>query len=311
MGADIQADLLGTADGLVEEFGSERVRNVPVSEAAVIGAAVGAAMTGLRPIVDMIVSSFLWEAMDQLISQAAKSRYMFGGQARVPLVVRAGLMYGNADGAQHADRPYPTFMNMPGLKVIAPSTPIDVKGLLKAAIRDDDPVICFEDMTLWRTKGARATARQHRASGLVPDDEDFIIPLASADVKHEGNDVTLVAIAGAVPHALAAADSLAEEGISVEVVDPRTLVPMDRETIVDSVAKTGRLVVADPAHRTCSAASEIAATVAEEAFGSLRAPIRRVTMPDVHAPFSPALEPQLYPDVQKITTAIRDTLAYV
>jgi pyruvate dehydrogenase E1 component beta subunit len=206
------------------------------------------------------------------------------------------MFYAASSGAHHSDRPYPMFMNVPGLKIIVPATPYDVKGLLKTAIREDDPVLCFEDGTVAFHKGR------------VPMDE-HLIPLGQADVKREGQDVTVVAIAGAVNVALEAADRMGSEGISVEVIDPRTLVPLDKDTILASVDKTGRLVVVDPAHRTCSAASEITAIVAEEGFWSLRSPIIRVTTPDVQIPFSPALEQSLYPDVAGVISAVRRTFA--
>ena len=290
MGEDIQTGLFGATAGFIDEFGPERVRNTPISEVGFVGAAVGAAMTGLRPIVDMSISVFLYVAMDQVVSQAAKDTYLFGGQARIPLVIRSALFYGGSNAAHHSDRPYPMFMNVPGLKIITPSTPYDAKGLLKAAIREDDPVLCFEDSTLWYSKGP------------VPE-EEYVVPLGKADVKREGSDITIVAIAGSVPHALTAAKQLEGEGIAAEVIDPRTLVPLDWDTILSSVAKTGYLVVVDPAHTTCSAASEISAIVAEHGFADLRGSIARVTTPDVQIPFSPALERQLYPNAKKIVTA--------
>jgi pyruvate dehydrogenase E1 component beta subunit len=253
-------------------------------------------MAGLRPVVDMTIASFLYVAMDQFVSQVAKNRYMLGGRLDTPVVYRAAMFYRGATAAQHADRPYPMFMNVPGLKITLPATPADAKGLLKAAIRDPDPVIQFEDSLLWGAKGD------------VPEDEDLVVPLGVAAVRREGVDATVVALASAVRHALAAAETIAGEGASVEVIDPRTLAPLDWDTILASVRKTGRLVVVDPATRTCSAASEIAATVAEEAFDALRAPVRRVTTPDVHAPFSPALEAGLYPDEQTVTAALRGVL---
>ncbi|MBX5466362.1 MAG: alpha-ketoacid dehydrogenase subunit beta [Firmicutes bacterium] len=295
MGEDLESSVYGTTRGFTEEFGRERVRNTPLSENGFVGAAAGAAMVGLRPIVDINIASFMYVAMDQLVSIVAKATYMYGGQARVPLVIRAAMFYNGANAAQHSDRPYPMFMNMPGLKIIAPSSPYDIKGLLKTAIRDDDPVLCFEDATLWFTKEA------------VPE-EEYLIPLGQAAVKREGRDVTVVAVAGAVRQALDAAQVLAQEGISVEVVDPRSLVPLDVATILASVEKTGRLVVVDPAHQTCSAASEIAALVAERGFWSLSAPIVRVATPDVHVPFSPPLERQLYPTSERIVAAVRQTL---
>lgn len=257
-----------------------------------VGAAAGAAMTGLRPIVDLSYSSFLYMAMDQFVNQVAKNRYMFGGQASMPVVFRSAMFYGLNTGAHHSDRPYPMFMNVPGLKIIAPSTPTDAKGLLRSAIDSDDPVITFEACLLWGTKEE------------VSDDE-FWIPLGVARIAREGTDVTVVAISGSVPEALAAAADLELEGVSVEVIDPRTLVPLDRDAVLRSVAKTGRLVVAEPAHRTCGAAAEISAFVAEDAFDALRAPIIRVTAPDMQIPFSPALEKQMYPTRDSIGAAIR------
>jgi acetoin:2,6-dichlorophenolindophenol oxidoreductase subunit beta len=306
MGEDVRADILGTSAGFLDEFGPERVRNVPLSEAGFVGAAVGAALTGLRPIVDMMLSSFMYCAMDQFVSQAAKSRYMFGGQADIPVLYRAGMFYGGAEAAHHSDRPYSTFMTVPGLKIIVPSSPVDAKGLIKSAVRCNDPVLCFEDGSLWPTKGPVAVEGEALPTGEVPDDPDLLIPLGVADVKSPGDDVTVIAIAGSVPRAVEAAKIVAEEdGVSVEVIDPRTLVPMDWETILGSAARTGRVVVVDPAHRTCSAASEIAATIVEEVFDSLRAPVKRVVTPDVHIPFSPELEKYMYPTTETIVAAIR------
>lgn len=293
MGEDIRCNVFGTTTGFVEQFGEARVRDTPISENGFIGAAGGAAIVGMRPIVDATISSFLFPAMDQICSIIAKSRYIYGGQARLPLVIRSCLFYGNSNAAQHSDRPYPMFMNMPGLKIIAPSNARDMKGLLKAAVRSDDPVLSFEDSTCWNNKFE------------VPDDDDFIIPLGKGDVKREGTDITVVAIAGAVNIALKAAEQLAREGISLEVVDPRSLVPLDHDLILQSVRKTGRAICVDPAHKTCSAASEIAATIVENAFDALRAPVVRVTTPDTHLPFSPHIEKPLYPSVARIVDAAR------
>jgi pyruvate dehydrogenase E1 component beta subunit len=281
--------------GFVDEFGLDRVPVMPISEEGFTGAAIGAAMTGLRPIVDYTIANLMYVAWDQIVNHAAKNRYLFGGQASVPIVFRAAMKYANATAAQHSDRPYPQLMNVPGLKIIVPATPADALGLLKSAIRDDDPVVCFEPLVLWGTKGE------------VPDGE-HLVRLGKAARRREGTDVTVVAIGDAVPAALRAATGLAEEAIEVEVIDPRTLVPLDKQAILESVAKTGRLVVADPAHRTCGAAAEIAAIVAEEGFASLRAPIARVTAPDVHPPFSPALEPLMYPNAARISAAVRAVL---
>jgi acetoin:2,6-dichlorophenolindophenol oxidoreductase subunit beta len=278
--------------GFVDEFGPDRVPVMPISEEGFTGAAIGAAMTGLRPIVDYTIANLMYVAWDQIVNHAAKNRYLFGGQARVPVVFRAAMKYSNATAAQHSDRPYPQLMNVPGLKIVVPTTPADALGLLKSSIRDDDPVVFFEPLMLWGNKGE------------VPDG-DHLVPLGKASLRREGADVTVVAVADAVPAALRAAAGLAEEGIEVEVIDPRTLVPLDKAAILDSVAKTGRLIIADPAHKTCGAAAEIAAIVAEEGFASLRAPIRRVVAPDVHPPFSPALEPLMYPTADRIASAVK------
>lgn len=280
----------------IETFGTERVWNTPISENSVCGLAVGAAMTGMRPVVCLNIASFLYLASDQIINQASKLHYMTAGQMKVPVVFRCGLYYNSSIAAQHSDRCYPMFMNTPGLKVIAPASPADMKGLLKSAIRDDDPVLLFEDISLWTMKEE------------VSSDRDALVPIGQADIKHAGHDVTLVAIAGCMKPALAAAQALKEEGISVEVIDPRTLVPLDTETIFDSVAKTGRLIVMDNAPRTCNAAGEIAALVAEQAFEYLKKPILRLGPPDVHIPFSPALEKQLYPGKESVIEAVRSLL---
>ena len=275
---------------------AKRLRSTPISENSFCGIAVGAAMTGLRPIVDLTIASFAYLASDQIINQAAKLHYMTGGHARIPVVFRASMWHNGSNAAQHSDRPYPMFMNAPGLKIVAPATPADMKGLLKSAIRDDDPVMVFEDNDLWFRRGP------------CPADPDFLVPIGVADVKRAGSDLTIVSVAGCLPHALGAADALAAEGVAAEVIDVRTLVPLDRETILRSVAKTGRLVVVDYAHRTCGAAAEIAAIVAEDGFASLRRPIQRVTTPDVNIPFAPALEKPLYPSAARIAAAARRIL---
>jgi pyruvate/2-oxoglutarate/acetoin dehydrogenase E1 component/TPP-dependent pyruvate/acetoin dehydrogenase alpha subunit len=289
-GEDVRANLWG-GTAFAKEFPEDRVFDTPLSEAGFAGAAVGAAMTGMRPVVDMTIASFLYVAMDQFVSQAAKSRYMFGGQATIPVTFRSAMMYGINVGAHHSDRPYPMFMNVPGLKIATPASPFDAKGLVKAAIRDDNPVLVFEDVSLWFTT-------EH-----VPE-EDYIIPFGTADIKRRGSDVTIVAISGGVQAALQGADELAGRGISAEVVDPRTLVPLDERTILESVAKTGHLVVVDPAHQTCSAASEIAARVAEHGFRALRAPIARVTAPDTQIPFAPEMERPLFPNADRVVAAV-------
>jgi pyruvate dehydrogenase E1 component beta subunit len=299
MGQDLRSNIFGAAAGALEMFGPDRVRDLPLSEAASVGMAAGAAMAGLRPIVDLTVASFVFAAMDQFVSQVAKARYMFGGQARLPVVYRAALYYQGGTAGHHADRPYPMFMNVPGLKIIVPSTAPDLKGLLKSAIRDDNPVLCFEDANLWGRKGR----------GLIPSARDHLVPLGSAAIRRPGTDITIVGIGLGAVLAAEAAAALAAEGIEAEVVDPRTLVPMDWDTIYGSVRRTGRCVIVDPANRTCSAASEIAARLAEDCFSDLRAPVMRVTTDDMHVPYSPALEKQLYPSAAKVLAATRRALS--
>lgn len=295
LGEDVAWNALGTTGGFVEEFGADRVRNTPIAEAGFVGAAAGAAMVGMRPVVDLMIAPFVYVAFDQLVSIIAKSTYLYGGQARLPITLRAAMFYGGSMAAQHSDRPLSTIMTMPGLKLVAPTSPYDVKGLLTAAIRDDNPVVCLEDRNVWGV------------TGEVPDD-DYVIPFGQADVKRQGTDVTVVAVAGAVQPALAAAKTLAEDAISCEVVDPRSIVPLDIDTILRSLEKTGRLVVADPCHQMGSVASEIAALVAEHGFWHLQAPIVRVTAPHSHVPFSPVLEAGFYPDEERISTAVKKVL---
>ena len=293
MGESIRGGIYGVTGGLSQEF-DDRVIDTPLSENGFMGAAVGAAAVGMRPIVQSL-ASFMWVAMDQMVSQAAKMRFMFGGQVNLPIVYRWGMIYGANSAAHHTDRPYPMIMNMPGLKIVIPSSPADAKGLLKTSIRDNDPVMFFEDNSLTGIRGE-------------VDEGDYTVPLGVADVKHEGTDVTVVALSGMVLRAMAVAEALDEEDISVEVIDPRTLVPLDTKTILDSVEKTGRLVIVDPAHKSCSVASEISAMVAQEGFWSLQSPIQRVASLDCHFPFSPALESEVFPNEDKITDAIYTTL---
>jgi len=275
-----------------QELGAERIRNTPISEAAFIGAGIGAALTGMRAIVELGCCTFLYSAMDQIVNQAAKSRYMFGGQANIPLVIRMPVFSALSAAAHHSDRPWGLFAQAPGLKIIVPTTPYDIKGLLKAAIRDGNPILCFEECTF----GDQC--------GEVPD-EDYTVPIGVANVRHFGSDTTIVAVGSSVQHSLTAARLLEAEGISAEVIDIRTVVPLDRPTILESVAKTGRLVIVDPAPGTCSVASEIAATVAQELFECLKGPIVRVTAPDVPIPFSPALERLIYPTAESIAAAVQ------
>ena len=283
--------------GLVDEFGTERVLDTPISEPGFTGIAVGAAMTGMRPIVDIMFGDFSTLVMDQMVNQAAKIHYMFGGQVPFPILFRASVGGGGLVAAQHSQSPYSMFMNVAGLKMFLPSTPYDMKGLLKTAIRDNNPVISFESSRLMGRKGP------------VPE-EDYAIPFGQADVKREGSDVTVVALAWLVHEALAAAEELAKEGISVEIVDPRTLVPLDTGTIRDSVQKTGRLVIADEAGPTAGFSAEIAAIVTEDAatFARLKAPVKRVCALQVPIPYSPVLESAVFPDRNRISAGIREVL---
>ncbi|HEX6441945.1 MAG TPA: pyruvate dehydrogenase complex E1 component subunit beta [Stellaceae bacterium] len=282
---------------LLKEFGPERIKGTPIAEAAFTGMGIGAAGCGFRPIVDWRQVTFCFVAMDQIVNQAAKIHYMFGGQVPFPLLFRAGVGGGGRIAAQHSQSPYSMFMNVAGLKMFLPSTPYDIKGLLKTAIRDNNPVISFESNRLLGVKGA------------VPD-EEYTIPLGQADVKREGSDVTVVAVAWQVHEALAAADELAKNGVSVEVVDPRSLVPLDAETIRGSVRKTGRLVIADEAGPTCGFAAEVAAVVTEDAatFARLKAPVKRVCALQVPIPYSPVLEDHVFPNRTRIGAGIREVL---
>lgn len=277
LGEDVDRSTIGATKGLIEKYGANRVRNTPISEATFVGAAVGAAASGLRPFVDLMFSSFFYVALDQVGNQAARLRYMSGGQVELPLVYFAGTGPSGSAAAQHSENPHPILMHLSGLKVAFPSTPADARGLLLASIRDPNPVVFLLDLMLAGEKGPIS-------------EEPYEIPLGSAAVCREGIDVTVVALGSLVPKSLAVAEELEAEGVSVEVIDPRTLVPCDWEAILASVRKTGRIVVADPARRTCGAAAEIAAVVAERCWDDLRAPPRRVTWDDVPVPFSPVLE---------------------
>src|SRR5580692_11814832 len=282
---------------LLNEFGPERIKATPITEAAFTGMAIGAAGCGFRPIADWRQVTFCFVAMDQIVNQAAKIHYMFGGQVNFPLLFRAGVGGGGRIAAQHSQSPYSMFMNVAGLKMFLPSTPHDMKGLLKTAIRDNNPVISFESSRLMARKGP------------VPE-EDYTIPFGKADIKREGEDVTVVALAWLVHEALAAADELALEGISVEVVDPRTLVPLDKDTIRQSVQKTGRLVVADEAGPTAGFSAEVAAVATEDAetFARLKAPVKRVCALQVPIPYSPVLENHVFPNRNRIIAGIREVL---
>lgn len=286
----------GVTEGLLKEFGSERVRDTPISEQAIAGAAIGAALGGMRPVAEFQFFDFILLAMDQLINQAAKIHYMFGGAASVPMVVRGPAGSGTGAAAQHSQSLEALFTHIPGLKVVAPSTPGDAKGLLLAAIRDDNPVVFVEHKLLYKTKG------------LVPDG-DAALPLGKADVKRRGQDVTIVATQIMVLRALAAADRLSQEGIEAEVVDPRTLAPLDTETIEASVSRTGHLVVVHEAVKTGGIGAEIAARIAEgSAFEYLEAPIVRLGGAATPIPYNKELERSAVPQEDDIVNAVRRSL---
>jgi pyruvate/2-oxoglutarate/acetoin dehydrogenase E1 component len=284
---------------LYDEFGAERIRMTPISESAFVGAAIGVAGSGFRAVADVRMATFAFCAFDQFVNQAAKITYMFGGQAKFPILYRQRNGLGVSAAAQHSVNPYSMYMNVAGLKIIIPATPYDAKGLLKTALRDDNPVISFEHMKLGEVEGE------------VPEKE-YTIPFGKAAVMRKGKDVTVVAISYMVYEAMAATEEVKKLGISVEVIDPRTLVPMDKETIRNSVMKTGRLVVVDEACQTCSAAAEILSVVVEDAdtFKSLKAPTKRVCGLDVPVPFSAPMEKYAIPDKDRIVEAIKEVVSY-
>jgi pyruvate dehydrogenase E1 component beta subunit len=287
----------GATRGLYEEFGPERVIDMPVSEAGYVGAGVGAAATGIRPVIELQFSDWITIASDQLINQAANMRYMFGGKISVPMVLRAPVGGYVGAGAQHSHSFESIFAFVPGLKVVLPGTPYDAKGLLKSAIRDNNPVIFFEHKAMYELKGE------------VPE-EEYTIPLGVADVKRPGRDVTVVTYAYMVPKSLAAAEQLAQKGINVEVIDLRTIDPIDEDTIVASVKKTNRLVIVQETWRRCSVSSEVAAIAAEQALDYLDAPVIRVTGADVPVPAAPVLEDYVLPQVDDISNAIERVMSY-
>lgn len=298
MGEDvgIYGGIFGVTKGLYEKYGPERVKDTPIAESGFIGAAVGAAATGLlRPVVELMFIDFLGVAYDQIYNQAAKIRYMFGGKAKIPMVLRTTCGAGFAAAAQHSQSLHALFVHVPGLKVVMPSTPYDAKGLLISSIEDDDPVVFIEHKGLYAIKGP------------VPE-EAYSIPLGEADVKKEGKDVTIVATAAMVHKSLEVAKKFEEEGISVEVVDPRTLMPLDVDTILNSIKKTGRLVVVDEGYPRCGFAADIAALAVSRAFDALKAPVKIITPPATPVPFSPALEKEWIPSSEKIEKAVREVL---
>ena len=284
--------VFGQMRGLYTEFGPERVIDTPISESAIVGAAAGAALTGLRPVAELMFVDFVGVCFDQIYNQAAKFRYMFGGHAKTPLVLRMTAGAGFRAAAQHSQTLHPLFTMVPGLKVVMPSNPYDAKGLLIQAIRDDDPVIFCEHKLMYDLRAE------------VPD-EPYTIPFGEANIVRDGDDVTVVALARMVHYADEAIDTLAKEGIECELIDPRTTSPLDEDTILDSVERTGRLVVVDEATPRCSMAADIAALVADKGFASLKAPVKRVTAPHTPVPFAPSLEELYIPSRERIADAVR------
>jgi pyruvate dehydrogenase E1 component beta subunit len=299
MGEDVGTfgGVWGVSAGMLEEFGEERVRDTPISEIAIIGAGLGAAMMGMRPIVEIMFGDFLMCAGDQLVNQVAKARFMSGGKADVPLTIRVTSGAPGSAAAQHSQSPESWFMNVPGLKIVVPSSPADAKGLLKSAIRGEDPVLFFEHKMLYAD------------TGPVPQDADYTVPFGQAAVLREGSDVTLIGVGSMAQKALEAADLLAQAGINAEVIDPRTLVPLDRETLIRSVAKTSRVVIAQEAHRRSGPGTEIAAMLAEEAVEYLDGPIVRVGARNVPLPYSPVLEDFVLPGVDELVRAAQSFFA--
>lgn len=287
--------VLGVTKGLVQEFGRERVLDTPISEAGYIGAAMAAASTGLRPIAELMFNDFIGSCLDQVLNQGAKFRYMFGGKAEVPITIRTTHGAGFRAAAQHSQSLYALFTSIPGLKVIVPSSPYDAKGLLLAAIEDQDPVFFFEDKTLYNM------------TGDVPE-EYYTLPIGKADVKREGSDITIFAVGKQVNTALQAAEQLASKGIDAEVLDPRSLSPLDEEAVLASVEKTNRLVIVDEANPRCGIAADIASMVADKGFDALDAPIKKVTAPHTPVPFSPPLEDIYLPTPEKVAAIVLEML---
>lgn len=289
---DAWGGVLGVTKGLHPKYGDDRVLDTPITESGFVGAAVGAATAGLRPVAELMFIDFMGVCFDQIFNQAAKFRYMFGGKAETPVVIRTMYGAGLRAAAQHSQCLYPVFTHIPGLKVVTPSNPYDAKGLLIQSIRDNDPVIFCEHKVLYTLEGD------------VPE-EPYVIPFGEANLTREGDDVTIVTLGRMVHVANEAADGLAKDGVSCEVVDLRTTSPMDTDTILESVENTGRLVVLDEANPRCSIATDVSALVAQEAFSSLKAPIKMVTAPHTPVPFSDALEDMYIPDAAQVTEAVR------
>ncbi|MDM5222879.1 alpha-ketoacid dehydrogenase subunit beta [Peribacillus sp. NJ11] len=287
--------VLGVTKGLVQEFGRDRILDTPIAEAGYMGAAMAAASTGLRPIAELMFNDFIGSCLDEVLNQGAKFRYMFGGKAQVPVTIRTMHGAGFRAAAQHSQSLYALFTSIPGLKVVIPSSPYDAKGLLLSAIEDNDPVIFFEDKTLYNMVGE------------VPEGY-YTIPIGKAEIKRKGSDLTVVAIGKQVHTAMEAAEKLAVKGIEIEIVDPRSLSPLDEESILSSVAKTNRLIVIDEANPRCSMATDIAALVADKGFDTLDAPIKRITAPHTPVPFSPPLEDIYLPTSEKVIQVVSELL---
>ena len=294
-GEDVEISMFGDTLGLLDKFGPDRVRNTPICEATLTGMAVGAAAAGYRVVLHMMFSNFIYTGFDAIANQMAKIRLMTGGQIKLPITVIAGYGGGRSTAAQHSDTPYPALMNLGGVNVVVPSTPADAKGLMKTSIRDDNPVFFLE-------AGGRGGER-----GEVPDGE-HLVPLGEAAIRRDGKDLTLVSVGAMMKPTLQAAKALEADGVDAEVIDCRTLVPLDTDTIKASVEKTGRLVVVDEARDRCSAASHIAAVIADEAFAALRAPVRRVTVPNICMPYAPNVEKPLLPNPERIAAAATSIL---
>lgn len=300
MGEDIgkYGGIFQVTAGLLDRFGSGRVIDTPISESGFVGAAIGAALTGMRPVVEIMFIDFTTVAMDMIVNQMAKIHYMFGGRGKIPLVLRTNIGAGRGAAAQHSQSFHAFFVHIPGLKVITPSTPYDAKGLMNTAIQDENPVLFIEHKKLYAIKGE------------VPE-EYYTLPFGKAELKKEGKDITIVATHAMVSRSLSVAEEFAKEEIDIEVVDPRTLRPLDKDSILRSVKKTGRLIVADEGPVTCGVSAEISATVAEEAVEYLQAPILRVGSPDTPVPFSPPLEKIYIPDEEDVREAVQRMKAYL
>ena len=296
-GEDVEISLFGDTKGLVDKYGTDRIRNTPISETVMSGMAVGAAAAGFKVICHMMFGNFMYTGFDSIANQASKLRYMTAGQISLPIVYMSVFGGGRSAAAQHSDAMHPLFMNLGGIKVVTPSSPMDAAGLLRASIRDPNPVVYLQ------------AAGRGGELGELPD-EEFVIELGRANTLRSGEDLTMVAIGAMVRPALRSVDFQRNNGVSIELIDPRTLVPLDKETIYKSVRKTGRLIIVDEARDNCSAASHIAALCAEECFSALKAPIKRVTVNDIAIPYSPPLEKNILPNEERINNTVSQVLSF-